>query len=484
MSNKNIGADNPQFVSFSANKGLVRQKLLAMLRDGAEKFKIITDFDATLTTPTSPSSWAIVETNPTLSQSYRDYTGTLLRKYHPMEISSTLSHDEKCTAMIEWSTKALAALCKERVTRECYESQLLASAQDKIHLRKGADDLFYLSSKLQIPCLIFSAGVGDVIDAVMLRHFSHCYHPSNPYYPSQRMPTALQKEAALASATLASESNNGESFQPQDEKKPLPPLSVSTSLPPLTPNTAHPNAAMSPKSHAKFAANNFGVVPGIPRTIYIIANHFEFQSAEAAVNDGNTSGAEPAAVASPNSVVRFDPFTHRPDDVICGFYDSENIHVFNKRESLLATRRHNDGDGNDDTNADAGDDNKKCAPKADYYSTQVQPRTNALLLGDSLGDAAMAAEIGEGGVSGSNNAVVLRVAFLNTSAHKTVASHLAAYLAKFDIVFVDSDDGIAFGNTVMKYFLESASDSSSSSTEEFVDTFLLPAVEEVPATAC
>lgn len=369
---------------FAPKKDALRAKLRLLLQQGPTKLKIISDFDSTLST-TKGSSWTAVERFEGLSQQYRDECHRLLEYYYPKEIDPNLTLDERVVFMLEWLAGASKALIDEKCSRVSYHN-LLLSAQSDIDLRQGCDELFTIShhSKLDVPILVFSAGIGDVIDAVLLHHFQSHYQTQNPFYPIQPVDKMI----------------------PEDE--------------PTSPNSPLPPDALQDK-----VEHNPGYVVSAPKNVYIIANHLAFCTAADGV-----------------LVNRFDASTFRDDDLICGFEKQHEtaIHVFNKHEALVK--------------------------RADYYQEKIAPRTNVLLLGDSLGDSVMVCPH-----TSTDN--VVRIAFLNTSKSKTVESHLNAYLKAFDIIFVDSDAGIAFCNIILHHLEDHVK-----TDEEVIEELLQYVVEQ------
>ncbi|KAK5966426.1 7-methylguanosine phosphate-specific 5'-nucleotidase [Trichostrongylus colubriformis] len=87
-------------------------------------------------------------------------------KYLAIEYDPRLTKEEKVPYMIEWWTKAHENYIAFRIHREEIE-QFVVNA--KIELRDGADALVRHLASSSIPLLLFSAGVGNVID-VFLRH--------------------------------------------------------------------------------------------------------------------------------------------------------------------------------------------------------------------------------------------------------------------------------------------------------------------------
>lgn len=124
---------------------------------GITDFALITDFDWTLTTGTSQTSMGIVP----------DYIGgELLKKrkeifeyYHLFELDYKMPKDEKLALMREWAQKSFSVL-SQYVTEE---TVINATKNAKTHLRSGVKELFKELYEKNIPIVVMSAGVGNVI---------------------------------------------------------------------------------------------------------------------------------------------------------------------------------------------------------------------------------------------------------------------------------------------------------------------------------
>jgi HAD superfamily hydrolase (TIGR01544 family) len=135
------------------------------------KTHIIADFDMTLTQymdhstgQRSQSSHGAFESwsglNPEIKAKMRSY----YHKYYPMEISHSITHDEKYKAMVEWWSKAHEAIMELKITR----SQIKQIVQEsKFVFRPLLKDFIELVTRLQVPLLVFSAGLGDVIFEIL-----------------------------------------------------------------------------------------------------------------------------------------------------------------------------------------------------------------------------------------------------------------------------------------------------------------------------
>jgi len=108
-----------------------------------------------------------------------------------------------------------------------------------------------------------------------------------------------------------------------------------------------------------------------------------------------------------------------PSKFINGFDRTKpSINVFNKREDVIQHES--------------------------YYMDQIAPRVNAIVMGDSLGDTTMVA-------NEMNDEKIIRIGFLQEKiGKKTVHTHMESYLKVFDLVFVNSHDGIKWARDLVE----------------------------------
>lgn len=97
----------------------------------------------------------------------------LLNTYYPIEIDASRSTEEKLPLMIEWWTKVHELLIEQRIRKD-----MLAQAvrESRAILREGYKVFFDHLAEHQVPLLIFSAGVGDVLEEVI--HQNQVFHPN------------------------------------------------------------------------------------------------------------------------------------------------------------------------------------------------------------------------------------------------------------------------------------------------------------------
>ncbi|KAF5280499.1 hypothetical protein FQA39_LY18044 [Lamprigera yunnana] len=153
------------------NKENVNRLLHNIIVDGKEKLQIITDFDKTLTKQHEvgklfTSSFGVFARCPSVSSKYVKCVKELMNKYQPIEIDPKIAHAEKNECMVTWWNHIDTNIRGETVSYEEIEQTAIAEGPS---LRDGSEDFFLDLKKANIPVLVFSAGLGDSVTAI-LRH--------------------------------------------------------------------------------------------------------------------------------------------------------------------------------------------------------------------------------------------------------------------------------------------------------------------------
>lgn len=126
-----------------------------------DNFYVVADFDKTLTEGNSNSTWAVMANSNQLGEEYSKKRKALYEKYRPIEIDMTLSDEEKSAAMTDW-WKAHINLFKEYNLKE---NDIKKSICDGgLKYRVGAKQFLNKMHELNIPVIIISAGIGNVIE--------------------------------------------------------------------------------------------------------------------------------------------------------------------------------------------------------------------------------------------------------------------------------------------------------------------------------
>ncbi|KAF4084578.1 hypothetical protein AMELA_G00107620 [Ameiurus melas] len=157
--------------------GRVETILEHMRREGPNALQVISDFDMTLTRfshngTRCPTSYGILHSSAVISEDCKAKMSDLFDLYYPVEINSSMSVEEKIPHMEEWWTRAHDLLIKERIRKD----QLVQAVRDSGAMLRGYKSFFDALRWNSVPLLIFSAGVGDIVEEVITKH--GVFHPN------------------------------------------------------------------------------------------------------------------------------------------------------------------------------------------------------------------------------------------------------------------------------------------------------------------
>ncbi|KAJ4931876.1 hypothetical protein JOQ06_010314 [Pogonophryne albipinna] len=147
----------------------VEEILQSMVKAGSNTVQVIADFDMTLTRfaykgKRCPTCHNILDNSNLISNECREELKVLLDTYYPIEIDSARSIAEKLPLMVEWWTKAHKILVQQKIRKD----RLAMAVRDSdAMLREGYQLLFDHLQEHSIPLLIFSAGIGDILEEVI-----------------------------------------------------------------------------------------------------------------------------------------------------------------------------------------------------------------------------------------------------------------------------------------------------------------------------
>jgi len=150
----------------------------SIVSDGAKQLHIVADFDMTLTTywvhdskgqaVRNASSHAIVMESPLFPEWAVKETNHLFRAFYPIEIDPQIPREKKLRAMEQWWEKAHVILEKSGIRDDTIRTMV---EQSGIVMREGAREFMMETCKnANIPIIVFSAGLANVIEYVFQRH--------------------------------------------------------------------------------------------------------------------------------------------------------------------------------------------------------------------------------------------------------------------------------------------------------------------------
>jgi 5'-nucleotidase len=141
---------------------------LEQLKINKNNVYIVIDFDKTITSKNSSDSWDV--SGKLLGEDFKKELNTLYEKYRPIELDNNISIKEKETAMVEWYEKCMYLYYKYHLTQEKLKESVEKS---NLVYRKGAKEFLQKAHQEEIPIIILSAGIGNVIEQFLKE--TNCY---------------------------------------------------------------------------------------------------------------------------------------------------------------------------------------------------------------------------------------------------------------------------------------------------------------------
>lgn len=139
-------------------------------------FFVITDFDRTLTTKSSEPSMGIVPEY--LGGKCLEERLKIFNHYRPIELDYTLEKELKEKYMREWARESFTLLSKY-ITEENIEKSI---ENANLHLRNGAKEFLQELNSKNIPVIIMSSGIGNIVKGFLRKEnciYNNTYIVSN-----------------------------------------------------------------------------------------------------------------------------------------------------------------------------------------------------------------------------------------------------------------------------------------------------------------
>jgi cytosolic 5'-nucleotidase 3 len=188
----------------------LNNKLKDIKKDGVTKLHIVSDFDKTLNkeflkTGKYKSAISLIRDGNYLENNYSKRAYALYDKYHPYEIDLNISFIEKKEKMKEWWQEHIKLLSECKMNKDVINDIL---SKETLELREGVDSFLKICFEKKIPLLIFSSGVGDIINGFLITNnlsFPNTHIISNffdwdengfakPYYKGNKTIHMLNKD--------------------------------------------------------------------------------------------------------------------------------------------------------------------------------------------------------------------------------------------------------------------------------------------------
>lgn len=150
---------------------------LEQIKFEKENFYIVADFDKTITSLESCDSWDA--SGKRLGDEFQKEVNRLYEMYRPIEVSYKLPIEEKKQAMKTWYEECMELYYQYHLTKEKLSNSIKES---NLQFREGAKELLEQANKNDIPVIILSAGIGNVIEQFLKEnkcYFENMYIISN-----------------------------------------------------------------------------------------------------------------------------------------------------------------------------------------------------------------------------------------------------------------------------------------------------------------
>lgn len=134
-------------------------------------FFVVMDFDRTITSGDSLGSWSVLENPNFMNPKFKEESNTLIEKYYPLELDYSIDEETKTMYMQEWYTKNMNLFYKYNLTHDILMNCVKNS---NIKFRDGFLDFFDILHRNNIPVIILSAGIGNVIEELL--KLNDCYY--------------------------------------------------------------------------------------------------------------------------------------------------------------------------------------------------------------------------------------------------------------------------------------------------------------------
>jgi 5'-nucleotidase len=139
---------------------------------------VLSDFDNTLTSDSSKTSWDVLFENDLVSGELKEKISNISRYYSPMEVDPSMDLAVKNKYMIEWYSKVLNLISEYKISEEV----LMHSLDGMMIWREGAKTFLNNMCDRNIPVVIISAGIGNFIEKFIEREgclFKNIFIESN-----------------------------------------------------------------------------------------------------------------------------------------------------------------------------------------------------------------------------------------------------------------------------------------------------------------
>lgn len=161
----------------SKNPNETIDKLISIIDDGPNVLKYVCDFDYTISPFYTDASMKkrglgchnIVEDSIYFRDELREKSKALREKYYPLELNLDIPFDEKAKLMLEWTDSSHELILNSGITRDILNQMIWEGIETKhIGVRKHVPEFIRKVKSHQIPMMIFSGGIADILQQVLV----------------------------------------------------------------------------------------------------------------------------------------------------------------------------------------------------------------------------------------------------------------------------------------------------------------------------
>lgn len=151
------------------------EKIQKIIQDGRSNLHFISDFDRTMSRhwvrnkytdalETNPATHGIPALYDKMTPEYKKESRRIYSTYYPIEIDQSLTHEQKTPYMIKWWNEAHEAILAQKLKREDLRHM---AEQAQLELRPGVEAVLEKCRDTEVPFLVFSAGIGNIIEEIL-----------------------------------------------------------------------------------------------------------------------------------------------------------------------------------------------------------------------------------------------------------------------------------------------------------------------------
>lgn len=148
--------------------------------DDWNDYYVVADFDKTITTGKSKTSWSILAGSSLVPKNYIEERDAYYDKYRPIELDETLDPEYRKERVKEWFRLHIELFVKYKITAEIFEKA--AKDLTVLEFRKGAKEFIEFLHDKNVPLIIISAGLGNFIEYFLKEndvYYDNVYIASN-----------------------------------------------------------------------------------------------------------------------------------------------------------------------------------------------------------------------------------------------------------------------------------------------------------------